>query len=145
MAARDKVMRPFSKGSRKASSARRGNSGNSSRNNTPWCAREISPGFGGDPPPTKATEVAVWCGLRVGRCIHFAISNRPLKLAIAADSSASCKDISGRSAAKRCANMDFPVPGGPTNKRECPPAAAISSARLGLAWPLTSERSIWLL
>jgi hypothetical protein len=43
-AARAMVMRPVSSGSRKASSAARGNSGSSSRNSTPWCASEISPG-----------------------------------------------------------------------------------------------------
>jgi len=32
-------------------------SGNSSRNNTPLCAKEISPGCGYPPPPTRATSV----------------------------------------------------------------------------------------
>ena len=36
------VMWPLSSGSRRASSAARGNSGNSSKNKTPWCASEIS-------------------------------------------------------------------------------------------------------
>ena len=61
-------MRPVSSGSRSASSAARGNSGSSSRNSTPWCASEISPGRGGEPPPTSATALAVWCGARNGRC-----------------------------------------------------------------------------
>lgn len=43
------VMWPVSSGSRRASKAARGNSGNSSRNRTPWCASEISPGRGGEP------------------------------------------------------------------------------------------------
>ena len=51
-----------SSGSRSASSALRGNSGSSSRNSTPPWARLISPGLGGEPPPTKATALAVWCG-----------------------------------------------------------------------------------
>ena len=43
-AARDTAMMPVSSGSRSASSTARLNSGSSSRNNTPWCARLISPG-----------------------------------------------------------------------------------------------------
>ena len=58
--ARDNVMCPFSKGSRKASSASLENSGSSSKNSKPWCASEISPGRGGAPPPTKAALVALW-------------------------------------------------------------------------------------
>ena len=57
-------MRPFSSGSRRASSALRGNSGSSSRNSTPPWASEISPGRGGEPPPTSATALAEWCGAR---------------------------------------------------------------------------------
>jgi hypothetical protein len=34
--------------------------------------------------------------------------------------------------------MDLPVPGGPMSRTLCPPAAAISSARLTDSWPLTS-------
>ena len=56
------VMVPVSSGSRRASSALRGNSGSSSKNSTPRWAKEISPGLGGEPPPTKATALAVWCG-----------------------------------------------------------------------------------
>lgn len=55
---------PVSSGSRKVSSTPRGYSGNSSRNSTPWCAREISPGRGLPPPPTNATADAVWWGAR---------------------------------------------------------------------------------
>ena len=63
-AARETTMRPVSSGSRSASSAARGNSGSSSRNSTPWWASEISPGRGGEPPPTSAAAEAVWCGAR---------------------------------------------------------------------------------
>ena len=58
-AARAMVTVPLSSGWRKASSAARGNSGSSSRNSTPWCAREISPGRGGEPPPTSAIALDV--------------------------------------------------------------------------------------
>ena len=41
----------------------------------------------------------------------------------------------------RAASIDFPAPGGPFSKTLWPPAAAISSARLALSWPLMSRRS----
>ena len=47
----------------------------------------------------------------------------------------------GRIAASRRASMVLPPPGGPTSSTLCAPAAAISSARLAWAWPLTSEKS----
>ncbi len=134
-------MFPDSSGSRRASSAARGNSGSSSRNRTPWCAREISPGRGGDPPPTSATALAVWCGDRVGRTAHWSSENRPPNEAIAALCSASSGLMAGSKPAKRWASMDLPEPGGPAISRLCPPAAAISSARLAAAWPFTSDRS----
>lgn len=59
LAAREIVMRPDSMGSRNTSSTLRSNSGNSSRNNTPCKAIEISPGRGLLPPPTRATPDAV--------------------------------------------------------------------------------------
>ena len=49
-------MWPFSKGSRKASSALRFTSASSSRNSTPQCARVISPGRGLPPPPVLPTK-----------------------------------------------------------------------------------------
>lgn len=58
-AARAMLTCPVSSGSRSASSTRRSNSGSSSRNSTPWCAREISPGRGSPPPPTSAALDAV--------------------------------------------------------------------------------------
>jgi site-specific DNA recombinase len=69
-AAREMVIVPDSSGSRSTSSTCRSNSGSSSRNNTPWCASEISPGRGWLPPPTRATPEAVWCGARNGRCFQ---------------------------------------------------------------------------
>ena len=135
------VMWPDSSGSRKASSAARGNSGSSSRNSTPLCASEISPGLGGEPPPTSATALAEWCGAQVGRKPHWASEKRPARLAMAALCSASGALMGGSRPAKRCASMDLPVPGGPDMSRLWPPAAAISSARLAAAWPFTSARS----
>lgn len=42
---------------------------------------------------------------------------------------------------KACAKKVFPEPGGPINKILCPPAAAISRARLALDCPLIKARS----
>ena len=54
-------------GWRSISSRRVPNSGSSSRNNTPRCASEISPGPGTLPPPTSPAKLMVWCGARKGR------------------------------------------------------------------------------
>lgn len=113
-AAREIVMRPVSSGSRSASSAGRGNSGSSSRKSTPWWASEISPGRGGEPPPTSATALALWCGAQVGRWPQLASAKRPASEATAADSSASSVSMGGNRPANRCASMDLPEPGGPT-------------------------------
>src|SRR5207248_246388 len=43
--------------------------------------------------------------------------------------------------ARRLANMDLPVPGGPMSRTLWPPAAAISNARFTDSWPLTSAKS----
>ncbi len=42
---------------------------------------------------------------------------------------------------KHAASIDLPEPGGPSISRLCPPAAAISRARLAMAWPRTSAMS----
>ena len=47
----------------------------------------------------------------------------------------------GNRPGRRAASIDLPEPGGPTNSRLWPPAAAISSARLAFSWPFTSRRS----
>ena len=140
-AAREMVMRPLSSGSRSASRAARGYSGSSSRNRMPWCASEISPGRGGEPPPTSATGDALWCGARSTRWPQRSAWNWPARLSTAADSSAWVSSSGGSRPTSRCASIDLPVPGGPTSSTLCPPAAATSSARLAMAWPLTSRRS----
>ena len=53
------VTTPSSRGWRRVSMADLSNSGSSSRNSTPLCAREISPGFGTAPPPVRDTAEAV--------------------------------------------------------------------------------------
>ena len=37
---------------------------------------------------------------------------------------------------RRWASIDLPEPGGPQNRRLCPPAAATSNARRASSWPL---------
>ncbi len=58
---------PSSSGWRSTSSTLRWNSGSSSRNSTPWCARLTSPGIGCVPPPSSPASEIVWCGARNGR------------------------------------------------------------------------------
>jgi len=118
-AARDTVMCPESSGSRNASSTLRSNSGNSSRNNTPCIANEISPGRGCPPPPTSAAAEALWCGARNGLCRQCSTRNPAVpRDCTAADSNASVSVIAGRMPGSRAASIDFPVPGGPMSKME---------------------------
>src|ERR1700756_3417840 len=56
-------------------------------------------------------------------------------------SRASAGSSGGNMPGRRAASIDLPDPGGPVISRLCSPAAAISSARLALSWPLTSCRS----
>jgi site-specific DNA recombinase len=53
------VTRPSSSGWRKVSRTLRLNSGSSSKNKTPWCAKEISPGVGVILPPSRPASDAV--------------------------------------------------------------------------------------
>ena len=66
---------------------------------------------------------------------------RPAMLWIRVTSIASVRLIAGRIEGIRRASIVLPVPGAPSNSRLWPPAAAISSASSGAAWPLTSARS----
>ncbi len=65
----------------------------------------------------------------------------PATLWIIETSNASRGVRSGSSPARRAASMDLPAPGGPISSRLCPPAAAISNARLAVSIPRTSARS----
>jgi hypothetical protein len=69
----------------------------------------------------------------------FSIS--PATEAIIDTSSSSAGVSGGRMVGSRAASIDFPEPGGPIISRLWPPAAATSSARLPLSWPLMSARS----
>ena len=64
---RESATYPDSNGSRNVCRARALNSGASSRNRMPRCARVIAPGTAMPlPPPTKAAVLAVWCGASNG-------------------------------------------------------------------------------
>ena len=134
---------PVSSGSRSISSTRRSNSGNSSKNNTPWCANEISPGFGSEPPPTSAAALAEWCGFRNGRRVsRCRLLCWPGSRERSVHTLISSSSVSGgRIDGSRCASMDLPVPGGPIISRLCPPAAAISNAKRAVCCPFTSRKS----
>ena len=56
------------------------------------------------------------------------------------DTSSNSEGASGGRMEGSRASIDLPVLGGPTMSRLCPPAAAISSARLALSCPLISAR-----
>ena len=59
---------PVSSGSRNASSALRGNSGSSSRNNTPRCERDNSPGRNAPPPePATPDRLRALAGVYINR------------------------------------------------------------------------------
>ena len=86
-----------------------------------------------------------WCGAASGRdaCppVRWSASRTPATLWILVVSSASSKVSGGRMVAMRLASMVLPEPGGPIISRLCPPAAAISMARLAVCCPRTSPKS----
>src|SRR3989344_9546670 len=76
--AREMVIFPSSIGWRKDSKTSRWNSGNSSKNKTPRCARVISPGRKGVPPPSKEASEAMGWGEGKGRwltMVSFSFNN----------------------------------------------------------------------
>lgn len=86
--------------------------------------------------------LAEWCGARNGRArVSAPLAIRPATECTIDVSSSSCAVSGGRMPGMRWASIDLPEPGGPVNNRLCPPAAAISSARLACSWPFTSRRS----
>jgi hypothetical protein len=112
-AAREIVTRPSSSGWRMVSSTLRLNSGNSSRNNTPLCAREISPGVGLMLPPSKPASLAYdVVNERVAR------DQTPLRVQQADNAvNLGCfqrfiKREWWKNRRQRFASMDLPVPGG---------------------------------
>ena len=94
----------------------RRNSANSSKNSTPLCANEISPGTGILPPPNNPALLIEWCGARNGRKSDGISSfiNIPAVEYILIVSMNSSNDNSGMIVGIRLAIIDFPDPGDPT-------------------------------
>ena len=83
-----------------------------------------------------------WCGLRNGRrSVRRPSCRRPATLATMLTSRISAGSSGGSSPGRRAASIDLPAPGGPISRRLWLPAAAISSARLAVSWPLMSVSS----
>ena len=94
------------------------------------------------PPPTSDACDAVWWGDRNGRSVSSPLGGTvPATEWIRVDSSASANVMSGKMVGMQRAISVLPEPGGPIISTLCPPAAAISSARLALDWPLTWQKS----
>ena len=133
---------PSSSGWRSASSAGRENSGSSSRNSTPRWASVISPGRGRAPAadqPRRRDRVVRRAERPLARQAAAAepgdaVDLRDLERLVEASAAAGSPAAGARASSCR-------LPGGPTISRLCPPAAAISSARLASSWPRTSARS----
>ena len=144
---REMVMCRSSSGWRNTSSTPLLNSGNSSRNKIPLCARLISPGCGKLPPPTIATCEIVWCGSRNGRWVinEDPRCSFPATECILVVSKLSPNERGGRMDGSRLAIIDLPLPGAPIMIKLCPPAAATSKALFTFSWPFTSakSRSLW--
>ena len=134
---REMVTTPSSMGWRRASSTARGNSGSSSRNSTPLCALEISPGAAARPPPMSATALVVWCGAEKGRRVISPPETSPDTEWMTVVSSASCSVMRGRMPGRQRASMVLPEPAVPMS----PPLAAISSALRAAYCPRTDARS----
>ncbi len=112
-ATRATVTTPSSSGCRSASSAGRGNSGNSSRKSTPWCARLASPGRGADaPPPTIAGRRR-----RVVRRAKRRHADRAHRRAGARPRPNGC--ASPRAPRRRRAAAGSPAAGGPASSCRC--------------------------
>lgn len=89
------------------------------------------------------TSLIVWCGERKGRTFikDVSLDNLPPTECILVVSRASKSDNGGKIVGNRFANIVFPAPGGPIKITLCPPAAAISKARLMFSCPFTSSKS----
>ena len=132
-----------SKGWRKISRAGRENSASSSRKSKPLCARDISPGFGTEPPPESPAGETVWCGERKGLAVirGLVLSKSPATEWIFVVSIDSSKVMAGSIDGIRFASIDFPEPGEPIIRTLWPPAAATSNAFFAADCPFTSAKS----
>ena len=129
----------LSRGSRRASMIVRSNSGNSSRNRTPLCASDISPGAPFLPPPRIAVVDALWCGARNGRK-HSSVSVFFTTVWSLIVSSFSLCESSGSRECAALAKLVLPVPGGPVSSILWRPARATVRARLAFFCPRISSK-----
>ena len=85
----------------------------------PPLAKETLPGrMLAVPPPTIATNDAVWCGARSGgREIRLVGRARPAAEWIIVVSSATSPSRPGSRPGNRCASIVLPAPGGPSRRR----------------------------
>ena len=92
---------------------------------------------------SRTGTLMVWCGDRNGRVLskESSVRSLPATLWILVVSSASSMLSGGMIVGRRFAIIVLPAPGGPIRMTLCPPAAAISKARLMFSWPFTSLRS----
>lgn len=106
-------------GWRITSSAARLNSGSSSRKSTPLWAREISPGRGLVPPPTRATSEMLWWGARKGLVVirAFRLVIFPATEWMRVVSRDSDRVSGGSMVGSLLASMVLPAPGGPIRMR----------------------------
>ena len=119
-AARAIVTSPDSSGWRSASSESRPNSGASSRNKIPMCARLTAPGrITPAPPPTIAAFDDVWCGAQNGGTVQQPRPRRQLPATewIDVTSIAAAVSSIGRIVGSRSASIVLPAPGGPSSDR----------------------------
>ncbi len=112
-------MRPASNGSRSVSSTCRSNSGSSSRNSTPRCARVISR-VAADCVRRRAPPRWTNGAERGTAAAAIEPVKKPDMLAdsSAAEVNASSSVIAGNKLGRRAASIDFPAPGGPTSARD---------------------------
>jgi hypothetical protein len=111
-------LRPSSRGDWSTSSPYRVHAGRASRQSTPCCASDTSPGRGTAPPPMSPTSEMVWCGARHGRRGTTAgrAPVRPATRGLRAVSRASARRMAGSMGVSRRATIDVPTPGGPRSR-----------------------------
>ena len=112
----------------------------SSRNSTPRCARDTSPGRSDAPPPHTDTVLALKCTVLNGRSLPGVTGiPRVLRTIIVSTSSSSVRGGSIPRIARAISVL--PLPGEPTRIKLWCPAAAISAARRAEVWPFMSAKS----
>jgi hypothetical protein len=112
-----------SSGCRETSGRERWHFSTASDNNSPWCARDTSPGIGTWPPPIRPASERVWWGARNGRVVTKAVRSpvRPAPRWIRVISRASARVMAGKSVVSRRASFNLSAPVGPMRSQYCTP------------------------